>query len=297
MLLCHRVVSDPYLDALLAEHLILHSNYRILIKRRRGIIADDALIRAKVRPLQAERNQLLISLGGNTIVRGSDGNHELVEGEARTELRNRGFGLRQEGEQVFLMVDWAPGSLGTAQLDPGDTLRLPPRVLRRFQEIAARLCAGEREPHRAAPLVHEMLERLRAEGLPFDPHAPADLREEVPAWVRALAEALDDSMSSLYDNPRLVDFETRLGWSPRQLRRLMEAFHARYSMQTTGAWRELMRWWRIPVGAAWMSAPGATTEYVAKQLGYARPSVFSEALANAGLPAPGDIRSRLLALS
>ena len=43
------------------------------------------------------------------------------------------------------------------------------------------------------------------------------------------------------------------------------------------------------VGAAWMTSPGATTERVARIIGYANAPAFCRAMANAGLPAPGDV--------
>lgn len=293
MLICHRTIADTFLDATFAEHQVLHSQYRLLLKVRRNVVTDDALIRAGYPSVPGDRNVVFLPLQGEALVRSAGDSRTLHEGELGTELRNRGVGLRQEGTQLMFVLEWEPGTLGSRKLEPGGSLRLPRQVLNQMKVLAARLMSERSDSLSARDCVHEMLLRLRAEGLPLDPWEAKDLVEEVPHQLRSLAHVMDAALSAIHEAPTVDDLSLRLGWSRRHVLRNLETFNRRYASLFTGGWREMMRYWRIPAGAMLMSTPKATTEYASRRLGYAGPRAFRTALANTGFPAPGDIRTAL----
>jgi AraC-like DNA-binding protein len=69
-------------------------------------------------------------------------------------------------------------------------------------------------------------------------------------------------------------------------------FHTAYGFPALG-WRALRNQWRQSAALLLMSHPRATTERVARALGYSSPTALCRALANASLPTPGSVRRAL----
>lgn len=294
MLLSHRAFEAPSLASRMDEHVVLHSNYRVFLKSSRRMITDDAIF-GRLRPLDVERSHLVVMLAGEVGVRSADGDRTLHAGDCFSQLRNRPWGMRARKPHTYLLFEWEPGLLGTRLVQPGGLGTLSPAALALVREAALPLAQS-----RSVDLVSGGLERilaiLRAEGLPFDPVDADSLQEPVPPWAVALSSALDRTLSSLPGKPRLIDMEQALGWSDRQILRRLREYQIRFACHPTGGWRDLQRWWRLPIGVALMGVPGAKTETVAEALGYATPAAFCEAFANAGLPSPGKVRHVLQAL-
>lgn len=297
MLLSKRCYQAPELGLALGEHMALHSRYRVHVKTRSGLIADDALFGGSQRPLKKDRSQLVISLTGETLLRTASSERIVRAGEFVTERHSNRYLGRHEGEVKVLIVEWEPGMLGTRLTESTSAARLCPVAVRRLRELAAPLIQTGTSPAQSAAVIAEIVELMRAEGIPFDPVEPEDLVEELPPYFAPLSRALDNALTSLVEQPSLLDLERVLGLSERQVQRQLLRFNEHYTIHASGRWRDLIRWWRLPMGATLMSTPKATTEGVARMLGYASARAFCDAFAAAGLPSPGAIRSTLRQLA
>ena len=168
-----------------------------------------------------------------------------------------------------------------------------------LEELWTGLCADTHGAADGAAALSEPIARalavLREIGVPLEPIAAPDLIEPVPDEVRALGRAMDLALSGLHLRPMSVDLEHRLAQSERQLRRRVADFNLRYGFNAEG-WRDSVNRRRLMVGAAFMTAPRASTVGVAKALGYSSPTAFCRALDQAGLPSPGDMAWAIAAL-
>lgn len=294
MLVSHRVIREPRLGALIAEHSVLHSRYRLILQIRRGVIDDPSLFAHDFRrQLSIDRSTLLLSLAGDLRIVGEGGTREFATGTCATELRSRRWSVRKAETSAFLLIEWEPGSLGTRLLEPAPPARISPLAFQRLCKAVQPVTRSDLDQADAAKMMREITQILRAEGFPFEKPDPEELIEEVPDWAVVLGKAVDRAISSLIEDPMLVDLEDSLGWSERQIQRRIKEFHERYASRIDGGWRSLHRGWRFSVGASLMSTPTATTEKVAKLLGYSSPRAFCDAFANAGLPSPGALGQRL----
>lgn len=294
MLFSRRQIQAASLGVSIAEHSILHPKYRVVVQVRDGVVDDNALFQQTFPVRQgAGRSHLFIPLAGRTRVRTPGGDEVLGVGECMTELRERGTILRRDEASVLLILEWEPGLLGTRLSTPSSPSRVDPLLVTRLRRAVQPLLADEVELGKAAQSTSGIISLLRAEGFPFDGVEPGDLIEPTAPALHSLMQAVDRSVSVLSRRPMVVDLEASLGWSGRQIQRRLVEFHERFAFNATGGWRDLLHRWRLFAGASLMSARGATTESVAELLGYATPTSFCHAFANAGLPSPGAIRERL----
>lgn len=293
MLVTHKTVQASRLDVAFHACTILHSRYRIFLEDCRGTIYDNSIYAGSFPQRGAPRSYLILPLWGEIRVSRPSGAQFLEAGEYTTELRTGRFHFRYESA-VALVIEWEPGLLGTRLVEPARSGRLAPSALRELRRLAVQL--GDRSRDAAAASLHvaELLAILRAEGLPFDPIDADSLREPVPSWMTALTRAEAELLSALDRRPAFSDLEQRLGWSARTIQRRLIEYNERFAFHHGGGWRETLHKWRLVSGAILMSVPGATTEEVAKIVGYATPRAFCFAFANAGLPSPGNIRETLL---
>lgn len=292
MLLSHREFDDSSLGARMGEHIVLHSRFRIHYKERDGILVDDALFGTSQRPLAVDRTQLIIALEGETLLRTNRGQQIIRAGDCVIQRHSQPWTGRHEGRVGVLIVEWETGMLATRMLPPGTCEPLPAETARRISELVPLLRNKETSPETAAEACQAILALLRAEGFPFDPVTAGDLQEPLPPFFAPLSRAFDAALSS-FTQPALLDLERTLGLSERQVQRQLLRFNEHYTIHSSGRWRDLIRWWRLPMGAALMSSPKATTEGVSRKLGYASARAFCDAFAAAGLPSPGSIRDAL----
>lgn len=294
MLLSVRKFDSPSLGARMEEFSILHPRFRVFHKRMYGMASDDAFF-GRLRPLAQERSHVVVVLSGEVGVRATDGTHLLRPGDCRTQVRNRPWGMRIQVPSEYLLVEWEAPSLGTRLVEAGIQGKLSRRTLQAIRAaLGGELTQGG--PTSTSERLATILELLRAEGLPFEAWRGGDFRQPEPDWALALSRAVDATISCLQDKPRLVDLQRALGWSDRQIQRRLQEFQQRYACHPTRGWRELQRWWRLPIGAYLMAMPGNRTEDVAEALGYGTPAAFCQAFANAGLPSPGSVRGIMRAL-
>lgn len=298
MLLNHRVFQAPSLNASLGEHYVVHPHYRIALKQRRGVICDDRLFYPSGHPTSKARSLLVVSLVGRIRLFTADGEAELAPGEYGLVGYGRAHGIRQEGSQLALTMEWEPGLVGDRLAGPLESGALAPASLRRLKAVAAPWL-DDSEAHGVAlpSQAAELLAILRSEGLPLSAASPEELRDDIPERERRLLLALDRNLSAQRHQPTLQDLQDELDMSERHIRRLLLEVQERYGFPTGKGWRDHLRGWRLPVAAALMSVKQARTEDVAKMLGFSSPAVFCDVMARAGLPSPRSISDALARLA
>jgi hypothetical protein len=280
-------MSLPEAGASVATHAVVHASYRVHVVQNRAVVCDDAIfLPSLARVGRVSRPVLTVVVAGRARVRIGSFDRWLEAGDMVL-LPSKDVSMRQEGTPFeSVALEWDPGTLGGApsetehaKLAPGD---LAPLV------ALARDLAGCAEPAAAMHHTAELIARLRACGAPLDRVGAGALVEPVPESTRRLSGALDAALSDLAGAPMLVDLGGALGLSPRQLNRVVAAFNARYGYNSLG-WRDTRNRRRLLVGASMMTAPGARTDGVARRMGYASPTGFCHALAEAGMPSPGTM--------
>lgn len=293
MLLQSRRFEVPRYGVQLSDLGLMHSQYRFTVKTRSGLILDSALEQARAGAPGPDRSYLLVQLEGSSLLRTESGDRLVRAGDVVCTRRDRVRGGRWEGKQKALVIEWAPGMLGTRLLPPFESGPLSTLARRR---IHGALLHFQRE---AAPLgakaasVAAILRLLRAEGLPFEAVEAGALQERVPDPVVALNDAIGDALSSLGRGPALTDLAKTLGRSRSWIHKTLSDLQQSFGLQTVGGWRPLHTAWRLHMALALMSAPKVRTEDAAALLGYGSPVALCNAFANAGLPSPGSIREEL----
>lgn len=287
MLLSFRRVAIPEIDAMVATRAIVHTGYRVHIIRNQGVVCDDDLfLPSMARIGRISRPVLTVVLAGRARIRLEGFERWLEAGDVVLLPVKAIVSMRQEGTPFrSIAIEWDAGTLGSSARATPDGMRLDTIAFARVLFLADALesCPDDVT---AAVLLADVLSLLRAHGGPFAPLAPRDLIEPVPHAVVRLARALDAVLSRLAHAPALVDLDSALGLSVRQINRVVTQFNQRYGFNSLG-WRDTRNRRRILVGATMMTAPGARTELVARAMGYSSPTGFCHALDLAGLPSPG----------
>ncbi len=185
------------------------------------------------------------------------------------------------GVSSVVCVDWDPSVLGARHASTVAIHRLDRADLARVTTAAAAL-AGER-PEAASV---EIVRVLRANGLPFVPLSVGDLSTLEPDGAQALADAISRQLSSLRSRPAIDDVVGDLGWGTRRVHRRLAASAAHYGL-VWGHWRSVLHHYRLVSALRMLSAPGATTELVARLAGFRAPTALCHTFDDAGLPSPG----------
>jgi len=175
-----------------------------------------------------------------------------------------------------LAIDWEPDAVGVPVHGPFAIERLSARDVARMHEAALRLASPE--PERA---VLDLLEQLRAIGLPFAPIEP-----RADGVLSLLQSALSKRLTKLDQHPDIEDVATDLGWNRRLVHRRMQAMAEKYG-SARPHWREALHSARLLQAMRLLAAPGATTELVAKLCGFRSPGALCHAFAEASWPSPG----------
>lgn len=293
MLASRRVVSVPALGALLATRALVHPSYRAHAVVRRRVVSEDALLtRAFERKGHGGRPVLTILLEGAARITVRGRHWFLAPGDASLVDAKGDILMRQEGDPFrSVVVEWDPPLLGARPAG----VRVAPAsaALRAAADALHRRIDALEEDDEDVDLFCALLSRATSWGLVVPPRSA--LVADVSPRMRSLSRALDRLATSLGDRPMLVDLDGELGLSSRQVNRLVEQFHAAYAFNA-GGWRDTRNRWRVMFGATLMTAPGATPDVVARAVGFSSTNTQARAFANAGLPAPGDVRSVVAAL-
>ncbi|MBL8682172.1 MAG: helix-turn-helix transcriptional regulator [Myxococcales bacterium] len=293
MLVSHRAIIADRIDAMLATSALLHPSFRVHAVENKGVVSEDALmLRAFARLGHTGRPCVTVLLEGAARISAHENTRWLAPSSALALDYKSAIVMRQEGARYrALVLEW-DDSHGDrprpfVSIDDGS-------VFARADALwtALRHSSGAE----ASPVVMDALgaivTALRDQGLALA--SPAVWTEPDPdaaEWF-TLASALDRVLSAMDDQPMVVDLAESMSLSSRQLQRVVTTFHARYGFNS-GTWQDTRSRRRVMMGAALMTAPKASTEYVARVVGYRSSQSFARALQMAGLPAPSEIRDEV----
>lgn len=225
------------------------------------------------------------------VLRGEVASHRVLlrEGDAllsRTWDDDPLYPLTLDSDAV--KISWRGGGLAGATLASGDVFRLSPALTRRVTEALAFEATGPDEAHRRAGVV---LGALGALGLPFSLAGVAEASRSVTRADRAFAAAMTKALFPLSNRPMMVDVARLLGVSERQaMRRSNELF--RRTFPSVDAWRDFVSGWRLARAVMLLSDRSATTDGVARELGFASPTGLCHAFARIGWDSPQKLRER-----
>jgi hypothetical protein len=292
MLLSFRRVAIPEIEAVVATRAVVHTGYRVHVIHNHGVVCDDDLFLPSIARIgRISRPVLTVILAGRARIRLEGFERWLEAGDVVLLPVKAVVAMRQEGTPFrSIAIEWDAGTLGGSVSAP-DVVRLDAIAFARALLLADALESCP-DAVNASALLADILSLLRAQGAPFDPVVAQALIEPVPHPVVRLGRALDAVLSRLAHAPALVDLDSALGLSLRQINRVVTQFNRRYGFNSLG-WRDTRNRRRILVGATMMTAPGARTELVARAMGYSSPTGFCHALDLVGLPSPGATADRV----
>jgi AraC-like DNA-binding protein len=181
----------------------------------------------------------------------------------------------------WLVMDWDPAIVGARYTGSVSILRLGSADLVRVSTAASEL-GGPGSAEASAEIVRV----LRSLGVGFERLRAADLARPPAAEEQRLATVVGHHLSNLRAHPALEDLVSDLGWNARQVHRRLAANAKRYGLPWEH-WRALLHHMRLVSALRLLSAPGATTELVARLTGFRSPSALCHTFDDAGLPSPG----------
>lgn len=297
MILSYRKSEVPELGARFALRALVHPHYRLHVVDNRRVIAEDSLyLGAMTRKGHVGWPVLTVVLAGEARVRAFGREEWLRPGQVSVVAAKSAIAMRQQGDAFrSLALEWKPGStFGVARPEAFAKGSLEPRALERLAKDAEELLAPTLTAEGAALRARDVFATLASIGMPVAADPPG-LEFDVPAQDRLVSSALDAALSDLSGRPMVTDLDRALGVSARQVSRVVAAFNARYGFNAS-TWQDTRSRRRLLLGSGFMTAAGATTELVARTVGYGSPAAFCRALADLGLPSPGHAREAVRAL-
>jgi hypothetical protein len=269
-----------------------------------GLGVDEDLVRLLGFGRSVSARTLIgVALAGRAALRmGGGRGHELLAGEGIVVPGRTAFSNRMEArpETSFsLTVEIDSELWGTAATTPS-VFRLSdlPRVTRMANALCLAVERAWTEPA-ARPLVEtalrDLFSRLAQEGLPLPAIDPRGFVPLSPSLAR-IARAVDIALSQHGSRAMIVDVNDESALSARTLQRALPALCAAWG-QSVESFREHTRR-SLLARACWaMTNPKATTELVARSVGFSTPNAFCRAMSTYGLPSPGRVRQRFLELA
>jgi AraC-like DNA-binding protein len=290
MLLSHREIVAARLGAGLATSAILHRTFRVHAVDNRAVVSEDRLmLRAFERRGFVGRPCATVLLEGRARISAYD-RTLWIHGPAAVLMDFKSaIAMRQEGPRYrSLVLEWDVPALGERPEPFADVSTPPLCSLSESLWSALRATREARAPVAVEAALRQWISALRDAGAPLSIDARTPLHETVDEHTEQLSRALDHALSAMDDQPMVVDIAETLALSPRQLQRIVTAFHERYGFNS-GTWQDTRSRRRVMMGAALMTVASASAEYVSKVVGYRSPQSFARALHMAGLPAPAQI--------
>jgi hypothetical protein len=297
LILSYRKSEVPELGARFALRALVHPEYRLHVVDNRRVVAEDSLfLGAMARKGHVGWPVVTVVLAGEARVRAFGRDEWLRPGQVSVVAAKSAIEMRQQGDAFrSLVLEWKPGSpFGAITPTAFATGRLDAPALERLARHAEGLLAPSLDDSDAALRARDVFATLASAGMPVAEDPPG-LAFEVPAQDRLVAGALDAALSDLSGRPMVTDLDRALGLSARHVSRVVAAFNARYGFNAS-TWQDTRSRRRLLLGSGFMTAAGATTELVARQVGYGSPAAFCRALAALGLPSPGQAREAVRAL-
>lgn len=181
----------------------------------------------------------------------------------------------------WIVMDWDPAVVGAPYAQPLSIARLGRVDLARLSKAAD----GVGGP-RSAQACAEIVRVLRSVGLSFERLDVPHFSQPPPEAEQRLADVLGAQLSNLRAHPAIEDVVSELGWNARLVHRRIAATASRYGLPWEH-WRAVLYHLRLVSALRLLSAPGATTELVARLTGFRSPSALCHTFDDAGLPSPG----------
>ncbi len=144
----------------------------------------------------------------------------------------------------------------------------------------------------AGGLLIHLMDQLKAEGisLPDAEWTKERLQRKTPEAVQQLSHGLDRALSQDGEVPMLIDLETLTGMHQRRVQRTLPQLCS-YLGQAPETFRSMRQRVRLGQAAHLLGADNASTEDVARVLGFASPTGFCRAVRRFGLPTPSQLRA------
>ncbi|HSO36614.1 MAG TPA: hypothetical protein VLT33_29010 [Labilithrix sp.] len=276
----------------------------VRLVRQVGMGADERLVRllGYGRP-PTSRNLVGIVLRGDSFVSVAGGAfQEMIAGDVVLLPGRASLATRLEATDAAsfsLTIELDREVWGDATLTPS-LGRLSDEA--RVDELAGSLCVAiERawaEPSERALVdraLADLFACLREDGLPL-PRIDSRAFASLPSSLSVLGRSVDRALSQTGSRAMLVDVETDGNVCARTLQRSLPALCALWG-QSVESFREHTRR-TLLARACWaMTNPRATTERIAHAVGFSTPNAFCRAMATYGLPSPGRVRERFVALA
>jgi AraC-like DNA-binding protein len=277
MILSHRKTALTARNAYLSTHAVVHSAYRVHVVDNDGVVSDDRIaLRAFQRKGALGRPVITVVLAGAARIDAFAETRWLEAGDVSAVEAKNAIVMRQSRDREryrAFVVEWDDGPIRRDRPRGFEVSRCDDAAIAR----AADAIVNETD------IEASLRSALTALGFSVD-----TLAEEVSPQTRKLSRALDDLLSDMSARPMAIDLHEMLSVSLRQLNRLVLDFNERYGFNAVG-WRDTRGRRRLLMGAALMTARGATVDEVARAVGYTSPTAFARAMADAGLPPPGEV--------
>lgn len=289
-----RRLDVPEIGASIGRHFFRHTHLTCKVVEARGVVAEDLLIApTRIPTSEGSWPVVTVVLEGQGLVRAGDRGEQamprdLVWTPPGLDYRGRGG---DGGRLLALLVQWDPAVFGGTSSGNADRARLHTRDFDRLRAAIADAQSAGHDGQLAAGAVERICAALRALGLLDARPTAADLHTDVAPDLARAGRAVDALLSNPRSMPAALDLQARIHRSPAQARRLVTTYADVLRAQGATGWREMLHAWRLYVGATLMTAERATTEAVARALGYRSPAAFCHAFALAGMRSPGAIRS------
>jgi hypothetical protein len=286
------------IDVDYAEGWTFHPAFRVFTTRLHGGVLDEGVLgeRAVRRSVpKSPRGGLVLVRSGEVLLRLRGPGHPRL-------LRAGDAALVAPGDYLARMdpagteavavtaIDWVVGLGGGACRSGADIGHLAPSTLAAADELS--LAAADDETNRTTAATCALLDSLRSEGIPLERMTASDIGIELPDVLQRLARCFARTASRPGASAGMTDLVQATGRSPRQVARLIADFSERFEMANTG-YRDAMMRSRVHLGSMFMSARNATTEAVAKFLGYSDATAYCRAHAGLGVPSPAELARAL----
>lgn len=186
----------------------------------------------------------------------------------------------------YLLLSWRHGRAGDR---PGSSgVSRDRQTLCAARTLVAALDAGQDS---VSDALNALTAALAALDIGLSPQAPREAPNVEPRH-RSVALALQAALFPLRAQPMVVDLCSSVGLGERQMQRLLVDYFQRYYVTAPG-WRQFVYGMRLEVGVFLASNSRATSDLLARALGFASPGALCHAFHRAGLPSPQAIRREL----
>jgi hypothetical protein len=288
VIIVHHAIEDAVHGGRWQQDELRGEDFVVVRERQRGAVLDEALVPERIPGWSSIRFVLDAPLvahapGGTLDLRAGDVvlSREFGDAPARSLL---------DRYDSLTFVWRADSAVGAAPEGVG-VVRPSPHAARALLRLAESMAVDDAAHASAAAF--DTLDALRAAGLPLAHDARAAIATRIATrGEHEVARVVERALSRLSAQPMAVDLGRGLGVCPRQALRRVNDYLARYYRSLT-TWRDYFRGMRMVLGTFFIGQPGATTEHVARLLGFGSPTSLCHAFHDYGLASPLAVQRAL----